>query len=115
MKLIETQYVRRRFNRFLFVPTVWILIFAGVSGYATANETTEPLDGVFVEEAVVTSAKVGDTALLRFQIANYSTAPIFQETVMCNPTRRRLALDSSTSVGCGFLTGRQSPPKAPPA
>lgn len=51
---------------------VLVAVLAAAPGAARADETAEPISGLLIEDAVVTPAPVGRTAMLGFRIDNFS-------------------------------------------
>ncbi len=92
MKIRETRTLTRSIAQSLFATAAWVVIFVGFAGFAEADENTEPLDGAFIEEAVVTPAKIGGTAFLRFKVSNFGSSPIVLSSITSSASKEAVVI-----------------------
>lgn len=70
-----------------FAATLRIFLFLGVAFAATiagADQPTEEVPGILVEEAVVKPAKRGEMSTLQFKVTNFGSNRVLLETVRSN-------------------------------
>lgn len=78
------------FSPKLFSALAGTLILVSASVPAIADESAEHIDGIFVEDAIISTAKKGETAYLRLKITNDSGSPVTLHSIrstVSNDTR----------------------------
>lgn len=69
MSMIRAAHARRIV---IFGVTASLMISALGQGVSRADESSEPITGIYVEDAVATPANAGETAIIGFRIDNFS-------------------------------------------
>ena len=62
-----------RITRTLAIFGLLLAVYDGIGqGAARADESSEPISGIYIEDAVATPAAAGETAIIGFRIDNFS-------------------------------------------
>lgn len=69
MSMIRSPNARRTF---VIGAAVTLMIYALGQGLSRADESSEPITGLYIEDAVATPANAGETAIIGFRIDNFS-------------------------------------------
>ena len=95
-----------RITRTLAIFGLLLAAYDGIGqGVARADESSEPISGIYIEDAVATPAAAGETAIIGFRIDNFSGRNVLLMGVSSENAETALMMMRGGGAGTHIATG----------